>query len=181
MYQENARHKEQSIAALEDKSSSHAENLAKEAAETEEMQHAISTLSLQREAHLSRRDELKSSISELQIEIKHRREAQAAHQRLLDAQARQNIPELRFWEELLGLRIEGTGVEDCLRFVFLFAGGEEAWFVLKMGGREYEVGDTTPEVERDGVDNCVRHLAESRQLGGFLKGMRGLLLQGLKG
>ena len=182
---ETQRNKEQQIVNLESKSTQHAESVAKEAAETEEMHAAISTLTTQKEDHITRRDGLKTEISDLQTSIKQRREAQAAHQRSLDAQARHNIPELRFWEHCLGLRIEGTGVEDCLRFVFVCVderdSERECWFELRMGGREYEIGGTSPKLEREAVDEVAERLGETRELGGFLKGMRSLFVQGLKG
>ncbi|KAK4560533.1 kinetochore-associated Ndc80 complex subunit spc25 [Recurvomyces mirabilis] len=183
--EETQRNREQQIVNLESKSTQHADSIAKEAAETEEMHAAISTLTAQKEDHVTRRDNLKSEISDLQTSIKQRREAQSAHQRSLDAQARHNIPELRFWEHCLGLRIEGTGVEDCLRFVFMCVdertSEKECWFDLRMGGREYEVGGTSPKLERESVDEVVEKLGETRELGGFLKEMRSLFVQGLKG
>ncbi|TKA72061.1 hypothetical protein B0A55_06666 [Friedmanniomyces simplex] len=183
--EESQRHKEQSILALESKSSTHAHTLAKEAAETEEMHAAIHSLAAQKEEHLARRDALKAEIADAQAAIKQRREAQAAHQRSLDAQARHNIPELRFWEHCLGLRIEGTGVEDCLRFVFLCVDERDAerecWFELQMGGREYEVGATKPKLDRDEVDEAQEKLNERRELGGLLKSMRRLFVQTVRG
>ncbi|KAK0809719.1 kinetochore-associated Ndc80 complex subunit spc25 [Friedmanniomyces endolithicus] len=183
--EESQRHKEHSILALEAQSTAHAHTLAKEAAETAEMHAAIHTLTTQKDAHLTRRDALKTEIADVQTLIKVKREAQTAHQRSLDAQARHNIPELRFWEHCLGLRIEGTGVEDCLRFVFLEVDGREAgrecWFELLMGGREYEVGATKPKLVREEVDEMQERLNEGREQGGFLKGMRGLFVQGFEG
>jgi kinetochore protein Spc25, fungi type len=170
---------------LESKSLSHAHALAKEAAETEEMHEAIRVLSAQKEDHLARRDILKAEIAEVQVSIKQRREAQATYQRSLDAQARHNMPELRFWEHCLGLRIEGTGVEDCLRFVYACLDDrnpeKECWFELQMGGREYEVGATNPKLDRDRVDEVEEKLSDSRELGVFLKAMRSLFVQGLEG
>lgn len=145
------------------------------------MHEAIQNLSMQREEHITRREQLKQYISSIQTSIKQRREAQAAHQRSLDAQARHNIPELRFWETCLGLRIEGTGVNDTLRFVFVCLDErdpeKEAWFELNMGGRQYEVVDTQPKLELEDIDEVMERLHESRELGGFLKGMRGLFVQ----
>ncbi|KAK3088944.1 kinetochore-associated Ndc80 complex subunit spc25, partial [Teratosphaeriaceae sp. CCFEE 6253] len=121
------------------------------------MHAAIHSLAEQKEDHLARRDALKAEIADAQAAVKQRREAQAAHQRSLDAQARHNIPELRFWEHCLGLRIEGTGVDDCLRFVYLCVDErdpeKDCWFDLQMGGREYEVGATKPKLSQNDVDD----------------------------
>lgn len=174
------------IAELESKSSTHAQTLAKEAAEAEEMEDAIRTFTEQKEEHLERRDRLKADIASIQTSIKQKREAQAVHQRTLEAQARHNIPELRFWEHCLGLRIEPSafGVEDQLRFVFVCVddrdGNKEATFELLMDGKEYEVAATTPTLEKDNLEPLVMQLNESRQLGPFLKAIRGLLAEGFK-
>ena len=116
------------------------------------MEDAIRTLTEQKEEHLERRDRLKADIASIQSSIKQKREAQATHQRTLEAQARHNIPELRFWEHCLGLRIEASaqGADDQLRFVFVCIDerdeSKEAWFELQMGGKEYEVAGSEAEV-----------------------------------
>ena len=147
------------------------------------MHDAIHTLTQQKDEHLARRSELKEEIASVQASIKQRREAQATHQRSLDAQAKHNIPELRFWEHCLGLRIEGTGTEDLLRFVYVCVDERdperECWFELEMGGSEYEVAATKPKLDRDAVDEVKERMFESRDLGGFLKSMRALFVQGM--
>jgi kinetochore protein Spc25, fungi type len=174
------------ITELESKSSSHAQTLAKEAAEVEEMKEAIRTLTEQKEEHVERRDRLKVDIASIQTTIKQKREAQAIHQRTLEAQARHNIPELRFWEHCLGMRIEGSGegTEDQLRFVYSCVddrdSGKEVWFELQMGGKEYEVAEMKPKVERESLSGVVERLNETRELGPFLKSMRSLMVAALK-
>ena len=135
-----------------------------------------------------RKGRLEPEIADAQVSIKQRREAQAAYQRSLDAQARHNIPELRFWEHCLGLRIEASGfdgTEDQLRFVFVCVDErdeeKECWFELAMGGREYEVAETQPKLEKDRMDEAVERLNEQRELGAFLKAMRVLFVEALKG
>lgn len=148
------------------------------------MHDAIRSLTDQREEHLTRRDQLKADIASVQKSVKQRREAQAAHQRSVDAQARNNMPELKFWEHCLGLRIEGTGVEDQLRFVFMCVDSRDAEkecsFEVNMGGKEYEVVSAKPKLEAEGVDEMQERLNETRELGAFLKGMRSLFAQSLK-
>lgn len=182
---ENERGRKQAITALESKSTSHAETLAKEAAETEEMHEAIHSLSAQKEEHVARRDSLRAEIDSVQHAIKQRRGAQAAYQRSLDSQAKHNMPELRFWEHCLGLRIEGTGIEDQLRFVYVCVGERdtenECSFDLHMGGKDYAVVETSPKLERGRVEEAQEKLNETRELGGFLKEMRSLLVKALNG
>jgi kinetochore protein Spc25 len=144
------------------------------------MQDAIQSLSKQKDEHLARRDQVKAEIASVQATVRQRREAQLAHQRSLDAQARQNAPELRFWETCLGMRIEGTGVDDRLKFVFICLderdSERECWFELQMGGREHEVAATKPRLDRDEVDSAQDKLNGSGDLAGFLKAMRGLFI-----
>lgn len=175
------RHRKQAITELESKTSNHAHTLAKEAQETDEMHDAIRSLRAQKEEHVARRDQVKAEIASVQAAIRQRREAQAAHQRSLDAQARHNVPELRFWETCLGMRMEGTGIDDCLKFVFVCIDERDAerecWFELKIGGREYEVASTKPRLNRDEVDATQDALNESKELGPFLKAMRALFVE----
>lgn len=163
---------------MEFRSYNHAHVLAKEAQETEEMREAIQSLTAEREEHIARRDQLKSEIASVQAAIKQRREAQAAHQRALDAQARHNLPELRFWETCLGMRIMGTGIDDRLRFVFVGLdecdATRECWFELHIGGREYDVASTKPRLDRHDVDVALERLNESKELSTFLKTVRAL-------
>jgi kinetochore protein Spc25 len=178
------RQRKQAIAESESKSSNHAHILAKESQEKEEMQDAIQSLTAQREDHLAQRDQTKAEIASVQATVRQRREAQAAHQRSLDSQARHNVPELRFWETCLGLRIEGTGVEDQLKFVFLNMDerdlDRQCWFELQMGGREWAVVAAKPRLDRDSVSAVQGRFNETRQLGELFKGMRKLLSEALR-
>lgn len=148
------------------------------------MHEAIRSLTLEKEEHTSRRDQLRTEIASVQSSIKQRREAQAAHQRSLDAQARHNIPELRFWENCLGLRMEGTGVDDRLKFIFIRIDeckpDRECCFELQIGGREYTVSSTKPRLEREDIDAAQEQLNESKELGPFLKAMRKSFVQALR-
>ena len=110
--------KKRDIEILQLKQEQHSQNLAKEGAETREMHTAISTLTTQRDERLTHRDALRAQIADIQKSIAVRREAQLKHRRYLDGQSRYNEPELEFWESYLGLRIEGLGKEDSLKFVY---------------------------------------------------------------
>jgi kinetochore protein Spc25 len=181
---EDQRMKKRDIEILQLKQQQHSQTLSKESAETSEMHTAISTLTLQRDERLSHRDTLRSQIASLQSTISARREAQLKHRRYLDGQTRYNEPELEFWESYLGLRIEGLGKEDRLKFVYTNVcereWDREAWFELDTSEREYKVGDCRPKVEREGVDGVLERLNETRDLKVFLKGMRELFVEALK-
>lgn len=147
------------------------------------MHAAIAALTTQKDSHLAHRTNLQSEIAVTQTAIKQRREAQAAHQRSLDAQARHNVPELKFWETCLGLKIEGAKEGgEVLRFCFEGLGGEgEGWFEIDTGARDFEVVATKPRLEAEDVDGVVERANESRELVALLKGMRGLFVEALKG
>lgn len=145
---------------------------------------AISSLQSQRSGAQEHNDNTRHSIAQTQAAIKRRREAQQAHQRALNAEARHNTPELRFWEHCLGLRIEGTGIEERLRFVFVCVdekdGEREASFEMDMAGSCLAIVNTSPKLDKEMVDDLQEQMNETRELGCFLKGMRELLVEVVK-
>lgn len=66
----------------------------------------------------------------------------AAERKILSSQASRNAPELLFWEDYLGMRIEGAGVTDHLKFVFTHIidsdWTKEFSFIVNMVTRDYE-------------------------------------------
>ncbi len=176
--------KKRDIEILDLKQTQHSQNIVKESQEKAEMQEAISSLTQQRDERLTHRDTLRSQINEIQKTISARREAQLKHRRYLDGQSRYNEPELDFWESYLGLRIEGLGKDDRLKFVYTNVDerewDREAWFELDTSERDYKVQEIRPKVEREEVDRVVERLNESRDLAGFLKGMRELFVEACK-
>jgi len=176
--------KKRDIEILELKTAQHSQTISKEAQETSEMQEAISALTLQRDERLAHRDNLRTQIAEVQKTISARREAQLKHRRYLDGQSRYNEPELDFWESYLGLRIEGLGKDDRLKFVYTNVDerewDREAWFELDTSERDYKVFEMRPKVEREEVESVVERLNETRDLAGFLKGMRELFVEACK-
>lgn len=181
--EDQQRQRKQAIHELESKTSSHAHILAREAQEADEMHEAIQGLTLQKEEHNRQRDHIKSEIESIRTAIRQKRDAQAAHQRSLDSQARHNLPELQFWENCLGMHLEGTGVEDRLRFVFDTSEENtampECWYELQIG-REQKVVNTKPRLEREDIEAAQESLQETKQLGLFIKTMRTHLLKALK-
>lgn len=179
--QEDQRMRQRDIEILNLKSQTHEQTLQKEAAEAAEMHATISSVTMERDSRLSKRDRLRQQINETQKAINQKLEAQKAHARHLDAQARLNIPELEFWQDYLCLRIEGAGREDRLKFVFshlLEKDWEaEAWFELGTSTRDYEVFHTRPKVDRDTLDRELDILNEDRDFGAFLKRMRRLFVE----
>ncbi|KAL4913482.1 chromosome segregation protein Spc25-domain-containing protein [Aspergillus aurantiobrunneus] len=179
---ERMRHRDIEILNL--KSQTHEQTLQKEAAEAAEMHAAVSSVTLERDSRLTKRDRLKQQIEETQKAINQRMEAQKSHTRYLDAQARLNVPELEFWQDYLCLRIEGAGREDRLKFVYshlLEKDWEaEAWFELGTSSRDYEVFHSRPKLNRESLDRELDLLNEDRDFGAFLKRMRRLFVEDLK-
>lgn len=177
--------KKRDIEILSQKSTTHQQTLAKEAAETNEMKATIANLSAQRDTHLATKENLKQQIEETQKQIDSRVAAQRAHAQHLDAQSRFNIPELDFWTSTLGLRIEGAGMNDHLKFVFTHIDDRdwtrEAWFELDATKREYEVPYCKPELEKEQVERVLEKINECRDLRVLLKGMRELFVEAFKG
>jgi kinetochore protein Spc25 len=176
--------KKRDIEILSLKQTQHTQTLGKETHEKAEMQEAIGTLTVQRDERLTHRDALRAQIAEVQKSISARREAQLKHRRYLDGQSRYNEPELEFWESYLGLRIEGLGKADRLKFVYTNVcereWDREAWFELDTSEREYNVSEYRPKVESEEVERVLDRLNETRDLAAFLKGMRELFVEALK-
>ncbi|KAF1846741.1 uncharacterized protein K460DRAFT_285247 [Cucurbitaria berberidis CBS 394.84] len=181
---EDQRMRRRDIEILELKQTQHSQTVSKESQETSEMQEAISALTLQRDERLAHRDTLRAQIAEVQKSISARREAQLKHRRYLDGQSRYNEPELDFWESYLGMRIEGLGKDDRLKFVYTNVDerewDREAWFELDTSERDYKVLEVRPKVEREEIDRVIERLNETRDLASFLKGMRELFVGACK-
>jgi len=121
-------------------------------------------------------------------------QAQRDYNAKLEEQSRLNGPELAFWETYLGVRLEGAGVLDRIKVVFTLEGGgvggkaagaeeREAWFELDLSRRDYEVmgmGGAVKIRDMARVGKVVDRLNETRDIGQFLAGMRGLLLEEVK-
>ena len=175
--------------------------MARESAEKAEMHAAISSLSAAHTETAAACARLRTGIAGVRRQIEAKRAAQAQYAAKMEGQAGMNGPELAFWEEYLGVRVEGSGRADVVRVVFVFegapggggqggngggggsgSGGErEGVCELKVPERGgYEVVFWKPRLEEKRVQGCVERLNESRDLGAFLKGMRGLFAEVLR-
>jgi kinetochore protein Spc25 len=176
--------KKKDIEILQIKANTHRQTIAKEAAEKNEMHAAINTLAAQRDAHLATRQTLQSQIEETQSLIDAKLSQQRAHMMHLSAQTRHDVPELDFWTSNLGLRIEGAGRNDRLKFVFTHIDEKdwtrEAWFELNTERRDYDILEHRPKLEPERVEKVVEKLNEARDLVVLLKGMRELFLEAMK-
>ena len=172
------------IEILAQKASQHVASLSAQEAETEAAREEIAAITESRDANAQHRDRLRAEIGSLAKQIGQRKAAQAAHAKGLEDQARLNVPELEFWETYLGMRIEGAGRVDRLKFVFSNLDerdwDKEAWFELDTERRDYKVTICRPKIEEGEVDACVERLNESRDLGAFLRRMREIFVKSMK-
>lgn len=164
--------------------STHQQNVAKEEAETNEMEAAIAELAAQRDAHQATKDNLKKQIAEIQEQIESRLEAQRAHANHLENQGRYNFPELQFWHTSLCMRIEGAGKELYLKIIYTHVDekdwNKEASFIFDLTGRDYNITHCKPKLEQEKVDDVMEKLNEKRQLAPALKMMRQLFIEHFK-
>jgi kinetochore protein Spc25 len=172
------------IEILQSKASQHAQTLAKEEQEKQEMESAIGGLSSDRAKLESQKKELEKRIAEASKAIEEKEAAQRAFQAKISKQQLHSLPELGFWETSLGLRIEGAGQSDRLKFVFSALDERdwerEAWFELCTERRDYEVGGCSPKLERERVERVLERLNETRELAVLLQGMRELFVEAMR-
>ncbi|KHJ30819.1 putative kinetochore protein spc25 [Erysiphe necator] len=181
---EDQRMKKRDIEILAQKSNTHEKIMAKEAAETEEMKSAISSLTAQRDAQLATKETLLHQITEVQKQVDDKLAAQRAHARHLDEQARFNLPELDIWTSNLCLEIDGANQNDRLNFTFTHVDDQdwtrEASFELDFSKRDYIITCCKPNLKKIDVDKVLDKLNECRDLRVLLKGMRELFVEALK-
>ena len=176
--------KTRDLEILGQKQVQHNQTLQQQDAESAEMEQAIADLTAQKEQAVNLRGTLKSQIETIKNEIGARQSAQSTHAQDVDAQSRLNLPELDFWESYLGMRIEGAGKVDRLKFVFMNIDerdwAREAWFELDTEKREYAVVDFQPKIEGPQIEESVEGLNASRDLGVFLRRMRATFKESAK-
>ena len=174
--EEDQKMKQRDLEILAQKAAQHEQAVQQQEAETAEVEGAIATLAQQKEQAGQHRVMLQQQIATLKSDISAKKAAQSSHARELDAQSRLNLPELDFWESHLGMRIEGAGQVDRLRFVFCNLDekdwARESWFELDTERRDYAVVDCRPKIEGMQIEECVEVLNSSRDLGQFLRRMR---------
>jgi kinetochore protein Spc25 len=176
--------KKKDIEILQIKTAAHQQTLEKESAETAEIQSTISMLTERRDAHLETRSTLQTQMSETQSMIDSKLSRQRAHAAHLNTQARFDVPELDFWQQHLGLLIEGAGKQDRLKFIFTQIDEmdyeREAYFELNTASRDYDIRTCRPKLEKERTDKLIEAVNEKRDLGPLVKGMRELFVEAMK-
>ena len=197
---EQSRTTQQKLDTLAQKSSVHNSNIGREAAETVELQDAIGQLSKQKDQSAKVKERLSAEIRQVGEEIEVRQREQRAYEERLEEQRRMNGPELRFWTENLGMKIEASETAngksrkvkttaDRLKIVFTHVDEvqweKECWFELEMGvgsngGGGYDVGMTKPKLEREEVERVLEVMNATSNLAKFFGGMRSLFVKVVK-
>jgi kinetochore protein Spc25, fungi type len=176
------------IATLQSTFSTQSTLIARENAEKSEMQSQIQSLESHQQTQLQRRERLRAQIQSVEKQIGQKLAAQQEYARKEESMRNMNGPELAFWETYLGVRFDGVA-EDLVKVTYSISGnggkGEmrEVGFELHVppsGVYEVDAERTVPRLEREKVELVVRRLNETREIGGLLKRMRGLLSQELK-
>ncbi|KAL0638518.1 kinetochore-associated Ndc80 complex subunit spc25 [Maublancomyces gigas] len=154
------------------------EAVAKEEQEATEAEQVIAEMARKRQSKQEQRAHLLVQIEETKEAVQKKREIRAAERSALSSQASRNAPELLFWEDYLGMRIEGAGVPDHLKIIYTHIIDSD-WmkqfhFIINMVTRDYEVIQCRPKLDRGNVSVVVDKLNETRDFGLFLKEMRSL-------
>ncbi|KAL9108831.1 MAG: hypothetical protein Q9227_006488 [Pyrenula ochraceoflavens] len=194
---EEQTHSLHSLRALQSTHRTQQSLLATQSAELADLHSTISTISSRRDTLASARERTKARIEDAKRQIERKLELQREYARKFDGMKGRDGPEVGFWEEVLGLRIESAGWDGGVRVGFwnlvtgksggqqggsggkgMEAGGE-AWFELDCG-REYRLGEVRPKLRGEGEEgearDALRRLNEDGEIGPFLKRMRGVLV-----
>lgn len=121
------------------------------------------------------RSELASQIEEVREKIRMTKETQIRERQALNEQMASVSPELHFWEQTLGLRIEGVQ-EDVLLFVFNNIDetdySRQFSCTIDLSDVNYKIVKCTPELAPEVIESTVKVLNETRRLNLFLKTLR---------
>ncbi|KAI5857124.1 chromosome segregation protein Spc25-domain-containing protein [Tricharina praecox] len=152
------------------------EQVKRDTAELLEAENAIADIDRKRRVKEEQKEALQAQIEEVKLAIEKKRAIRAAQRQALTQQQAKNVPELVFWEDHLGMRIDGAGVADHLKITFthLSEPDVESWFVVSMVKRDYEVVQCRPRLDMEDVGRVADKLNETREFAGFLKDMRKL-------
>lgn len=144
-----------------------------EVAELEATRKTIGELRAKKEQLANQQQQYKTQIENLQQRISQLSEKKSLFEENVARQSGQNSTELQYWQELLGLRIDGLK-DDYLKLVFtnVDAASSEYSFVLDMTGDDYKVKECKPPVEESVLSQIVQHFNTKKELSLFLRDMR---------
>jgi DNA repair exonuclease SbcCD ATPase subunit len=142
----------------------------------EESRSAIAAYSSKKHEMVRNNDSVLEEIEHVRQSIARLRDQKAEQRLILSKQASLNTPELEFWQQILGTKIEAGLQEDFIRILFSQIDPNDAdrafWFVLDMRAHDYVLAECNPELDKATVDKILVDLNESRQINIFLRDMR---------
>ncbi|KAI5784574.1 hypothetical protein EDC01DRAFT_662528 [Geopyxis carbonaria] len=132
----------QNLDTFKEKESQIQEKVEKEDIEVGEAERTIADMKRKKQMRDEHKETLMAQIKETQETIRKRRTVRAAERKALSSQSSRNAPELAFWEDYLGMRIDGAGTADHLKIVYTHIldndWNREFYFVVSMMHRDYE-------------------------------------------
>lgn len=143
--------------------------------EIEESKDLIENLKSKHEELIRTRDLLVEDIEEVKESIRKVKDERQERKKVLSDQVMQIAPEVQFWEQILGLKIEGLK-EDILQFVFTNIDEKDHSrpfsCVIDLSQAEYQMIKCAPELKPDVIDPIMKTLNDSLRLNLFLKQLR---------
>ncbi|EWC45759.1 hypothetical protein DRE_05096 [Drechslerella stenobrocha 248] len=153
-----------------------AANTEKEIQETADLESEISTIRSQKATREAENETLNAQIREQSAAITKKRAKLLEEKQALASQANHNQPELAFWEDYLGLRIEGAGRLDHVRFIFTCLDDadpeREFEIVVSVESRDYEIIGARPKLDEAAKARSLEILNDTRSIAKFLKSVR---------
>ena len=181
---EEQRQTKSDIELMKSREEAHARLLEKERKEKEEFEAEIERLAKDVRTKEEEKQLLERKIADAKRAIDEKVQQQRAHAAKVQKQSVHDLPELEFWASSLGLRIEGAGATDHLKFIFCYVDERdwerEAWFEIITDEPEYRVGGCYPKLEKERVARVMERMNERKELGVMLKGMRELFVEAMK-
>ncbi|WBW71380.1 Ndc80 complex subunit Spc25 [Schizosaccharomyces osmophilus] len=170
---ENQKNSEKTLDHLRAREQSFNELLEKERVEREATEQEIQTIQGKAEAMQKRKQTILDEIERCRVVLTTKRHTKEELDSLKRKQEQLNMPELQFWQDYLGLRMEGVH-EEVIRFVFTNI-DEKNWdkpfsFQINLSHIDYEVTHCRPPLLI--LDDLVKKLNQSRDFYQFLRDIR---------
>ncbi|KAJ8099045.1 chromosome segregation protein Spc25-domain-containing protein [Lipomyces tetrasporus] len=172
---EHEQHMGNQIEHYKEKEAELVQESAREQQEVQETESSIAEFTRKKQDLTILRDAVVAQIRETQSLLDKKRAERSVDRAKFLAQSSLNAPELAFWEQNLGMRIEGFK-DDQLKIVYSLV-SESSWnreyyVLVDLSDHEYEVLRCEPQLENSVLEGIVARLNESRDFGRFLTDIR---------
>ncbi|KAK9447527.1 chromosome segregation protein Spc25-domain-containing protein [Limtongia smithiae] len=152
-----------------------AQEILRERQEIQETEQSISEFSRKKDELSVVHDAIIKQIADTQTMLESKREERSKEYSKLLSQSSLNAPELLFWEQNLGMRIESVQ-DDYLKIIFSLLSevqwNKEYYVIIDLTSHDYEITRCEPALDKSILDNLVLRLNESRDFSRFLKELR---------